>query len=77
LALLMSLLPASATIIGVIVLHQLPNPVEIAGIGLVAAGVALRGRVPGSQLLLISHPGAGGQLCRVITGPVARTSPCA
>jgi inner membrane transporter RhtA len=41
-AMLMSLLPASATIIGVIVLHQLPGPPEITGIGLVAAGVALR-----------------------------------
>ncbi len=41
-ALLMSLLPASATIIGVIVLHQLPRPAEIVGIALVAAGVALR-----------------------------------
>jgi len=41
-ALLMSLLPASATIIGVIVLHQLPRLPEIVGIALVAAGVALR-----------------------------------
>jgi inner membrane transporter RhtA len=41
-ALLMSLLPASATVIGVIVLHQLPRPPEIIGIALVAAGVALR-----------------------------------
>jgi inner membrane transporter RhtA len=41
-ALLMSLLPASATIIGVVVLHQLPDPAELAGIALVAAGVALR-----------------------------------
>jgi inner membrane transporter RhtA len=41
-ALLMSLLPASATIIGVVVLHQLPDPAEIAGIALIAAGVALR-----------------------------------
>jgi inner membrane transporter RhtA len=41
-ALLMSLLPASAAIIGVIVLHQLPRLPEILGIVLVAAGVALR-----------------------------------
>jgi inner membrane transporter RhtA len=46
-ALLMSLLPASATIIGVIVLHQLPRPPEIAGIALVAAGVALRAEPAG------------------------------
>lgn len=48
-ALLMSLLPASATIIGVIVLHQLPDPAEIAGIGLVAAGVALRAESPAAS----------------------------
>jgi inner membrane transporter RhtA len=41
-AMLMSLLPASATVIGVVVLHQLPGPPEITGIGLVAVGVALR-----------------------------------
>jgi len=48
-ALLMSLLPASATIIGVIVLHQLPGPPEIAGIALVAAGVALRAESPAAS----------------------------
>ena len=48
-ALLMSLLPASATIVGVIVLHQLPDPAEIAGIGLVAAGVALRAESPAAS----------------------------
>ena len=46
-ALLMSLLPASATVIGVIVLHQLPRPPEIVGIALVAAGVALRAEPAG------------------------------
>ncbi|HLX58969.1 MAG TPA: EamA family transporter [Ktedonobacteraceae bacterium] len=40
-ALLLSLLPASAAVIGVIVLHQIPTLVEIAGILLVAGGVAL------------------------------------
>ena len=40
-ALLLSLLPASAAIIGIIVLHQIPTLVEIAGILLVAGGVAL------------------------------------
>ena len=44
---LMSLLPASATVIGVIVLHQLPRPPEIVGIALVAAGVALRAEPAG------------------------------
>jgi inner membrane transporter RhtA len=41
-ALLMSLLPASATIIGVLVLHQVPGWPEVTGIALVAAGVAAR-----------------------------------
>lgn len=40
-ALLLSLLPASAAIIGIIILHQIPTLLEIAGILLVAGGVAL------------------------------------
>ncbi|MDQ2903156.1 MAG: EamA family transporter, partial [Chloroflexota bacterium] len=40
-ALLLSLLPASAAIIGVIILRQIPTLLEIAGILLVAGGVAL------------------------------------
>jgi inner membrane transporter RhtA len=40
-ALLLSLLPASAAVIGFIVLHQIPSPAEIAGITLVIAGIAL------------------------------------
>ncbi|MFL5704639.1 MAG: EamA family transporter [Ktedonobacteraceae bacterium] len=40
-ALLLSLLPASATVIGVVVLRQIPTVIEIAGILLVAGGVAL------------------------------------
>lgn len=39
-ALLLSLLPASAAVIGVVVLRQIPNALEIAGILLVAVGVA-------------------------------------
>jgi inner membrane transporter RhtA len=34
-ALLLALLPATATLIGVLVLAQLPGPAELAGIGLV------------------------------------------
>ena len=37
----MSLAPATATIIGIAVLAQIPTPVEAAGLGLVIAGVAL------------------------------------
>jgi inner membrane transporter RhtA len=40
-ALMVSLLPATATVIGIVVLAQLPAVVEIAGVALVVAGVAL------------------------------------
>src|SRR5581483_7868166 len=40
-ALLLSLLPASAAIIGIVVLHQIPTLIEVAGVLLVAGGVAL------------------------------------
>jgi len=38
---MVALLPAVATIIGIVVLTQIPSPVEVAGILLVIAGVAL------------------------------------
>jgi inner membrane transporter RhtA len=40
-ALMVSLLPATATVIGIIVLAQLPTAVEVAGVALVVAGVAV------------------------------------
>jgi inner membrane transporter RhtA len=40
-ALMVSLLPATATVIGVVVLTQIPSPREIIGVVLVVAGVAL------------------------------------
>ena len=40
-ALLVSLLPATATVIGIVVLAQVPTAREVAGVGLVVAGVAL------------------------------------
>jgi len=40
-ALFVALLPATATAVGVVVLRQLPTAVDLAGIGLVMAGVAL------------------------------------
>ena len=40
-ALFVALLPATATVIGVVVLQQLPTAVELAGIALVMTGVAL------------------------------------
>ena len=38
---MVSILPATATVIGVVVLRQVPTPLELAGVALVAAGVAL------------------------------------
>ena len=40
-ALLVSLLPATATVIGVVVLAQVPSPGELAGVALVVGGVAV------------------------------------
>ena len=40
-ALMVSLLPATATVIGIVVLAQIPTALELAGIALVVAGVAL------------------------------------
>jgi inner membrane transporter RhtA len=40
-ALMVALLPATATVIGVVVLAQVPGAVEIAGVALVVAGVAV------------------------------------
>jgi inner membrane transporter RhtA len=40
-ALMVSLLPATATVVGLVVLTQVPTAVEIAGVGLVVTGVAL------------------------------------
>ena len=40
-ALMLALLPATATIIGVVVLRQFPTPAELAGVALVVIGVAL------------------------------------
>ena len=47
-ALLVSLLPATAAVIGVIVLGQVPSPQEAAGVMLVIAGVALH-RAPAPE----------------------------
>jgi len=46
-ALMVSLLPATATVIGIVVLGQVPSPAEAAGVMLVIAGVALH-REPAS-----------------------------
>jgi inner membrane transporter RhtA len=46
-ALLVSLLPATATVVGALVLAQLPAGSEIAGVALVVAGVAVRREAKG------------------------------
>jgi inner membrane transporter RhtA len=40
-ALMLALLPATATVIGVVVLRQFPTPAELAGVALVVIGVAV------------------------------------
>ena len=49
-ALMISLLPAFAVLIGVIVLAQIPTSIEVAGVGLVVAGVALHRQSAGPEL---------------------------
>jgi inner membrane transporter RhtA len=46
-ALMVSLLPATATVIGVVVLTQIPSTKEILGVLLVVVGVAIHGRTKG------------------------------
>jgi inner membrane transporter RhtA len=40
-SLMVSLLPATATVVGLVVLGQVPTPVDVAGVALVVAGVAI------------------------------------
>jgi inner membrane transporter RhtA len=44
-ALLVSLLPATATVVGIVVLAQFPSLLEVAGVALVVAGVAIHREV--------------------------------
>jgi inner membrane transporter RhtA len=43
---MVSLLPATATVIGIAILAQLPSPVEALGVALVVAGVAVHREPP-------------------------------
>jgi inner membrane transporter RhtA len=45
-SLMVSLLPATATVVGLIVLAQVPSAVEVVGVSMVIAGVAVH-REPG------------------------------
>jgi inner membrane transporter RhtA len=48
-ALMVSLLPATATVIGILVLAQIPSAAEIAGVALVVAGVAIHREPPAPE----------------------------
>ena len=48
-ALLVSLLPATATVVGVVVLRQVPQVIEVAGVALVVAGVGVHRESPGED----------------------------
>jgi inner membrane transporter RhtA len=45
-ALMVSLLPATAVVIGIVVLTQVPSPAEACGVALVVGGVALHREAP-------------------------------
>jgi len=50
-ALLLALLPATGVLVGTVVLHQVPTPLELAGVGLVIAGVAVHRECPATVTL--------------------------
>jgi threonine/homoserine efflux transporter RhtA len=65
-ALMVSLLPATATVIGVVVLAQVPTVAEIVGVALVIAGVAVHREAGEADTVPSSHGaerhrGAGGR----------------
>ena len=60
-ALMVSLLPATATVIGVVVLAQVPSPAEVAGVALVVGGVALRREPSDRPEEGLALPGVSGQ----------------
>jgi inner membrane transporter RhtA len=53
-ALMVSLLPAVAAVIGVVVLTQIPSGAELAGVGLVVAGIAMH-REQAEHILVIDN----------------------
>jgi inner membrane transporter RhtA len=55
-AVLVSLLPATATVIGILVLAQVPTAVEVAGIALVVGGVAVHRERSGQPPELAGQP---------------------
>ena len=67
-ALFVALLPATATAIGVVVLRQLPSPVELAGIALVMVGVGLHRQDASPQLFACETGSASGAPACSIAG---------
>ena len=55
-ALMVSLLPATATVIGIVVLAQLPSAAEIAGVALVVIGVALHRAAATHEPVVVTPP---------------------
>lgn len=45
-ALMVALLPATATVIGIVALHQIPSPVEVAGVAAVVVAIAAHREIP-------------------------------
>jgi inner membrane transporter RhtA len=66
-ALMVSLLPATATVIGIVVLAQVPSPAETLGVALVIAGVALH-REPAE----VGSPAACSSTASEHSSPAAR-----
>jgi inner membrane transporter RhtA len=58
-ALMVSILPATATVIGIVVLTQLPSAAEVAGVALVVAGVALHRPEAAGAVLRRPEPAGG------------------
>ena len=77
-ALMVSLLPATATVIGVAVLAQVPSLAELAGVGLVIAGVAIHREPPEPRPRAApAAPAAPSALASARGGAAARHSEAA
>ena len=55
-ALMLALLPATAAIVGALVLRQIPSPVELLGIALVGVGIAIHKPASASRSLVARNP---------------------
>jgi inner membrane transporter RhtA len=73
-ALLVSLLPATATVIGIVVLAQVPSAVEVLGVTLVVAGVALH-RSPAPRPAATPGPAPARPAARPLPHRAPRPAP--